>query len=104
VLQPLIYQSDVARTTYTVPTDFETDFASVPRIPGIFDLFGDSAHEAAVLHDWLYTSPAKAPRFLADEVLLEAMQVSGIPWWRRYPIYLAVRLFGEPFFLKGSPP
>ena len=42
------------KDTITVPTGFFTDFASVPRMPFVFLLFGDVAHEAAVIHDYLY--------------------------------------------------
>ena len=38
----------------TVPEGYTTNFASVPRIPIIFDLVGGYGHAAAVLHDYLY--------------------------------------------------
>ena len=76
-----------------VPAGFETDFASVPRVPVAYWLFGDVAHEAAVVHDFLY-STAAVPRETADKVLLEAMEVTGVASWRRMPIYWAVRRFG----------
>lgn len=56
VLVPLVYVSDLTNSTYTVPANFETDFATIPRLPLVFALFGDCAHRAAVLHDWLYTT------------------------------------------------
>lgn len=87
------YQSDVAGKTFTAPVGFFTDFASVPRIGIIYAMLGDTAHEPAVIHDWLYYG-AFVPRDVADNVLFEAMGVIGLPFWRRYPIYWGVRIGG----------
>jgi hypothetical protein len=87
------YQSDIAGLL-TVPVGFYTDFASVPRfVPVLYSLLGDTAHEPAVIHDWLYYS-AIVSREVADKVLFEAMGVLGLPFWRRYPIYWGVRIGG----------
>lgn len=91
--RPLRYQSAVLRALLTVHAGFLTDFASVPRLPFAFWLFGDTAHAEAVVHDFLCATKI-VPRAQADRVFLEAMEVSGIPAWRRWPMYLAVRLFG----------
>lgn len=53
---PLIYQSDTLGTI-EVPAGFETDYASVPRLPFVYLLFGGIGDEEAVLHDYLYTPP-----------------------------------------------
>ncbi len=90
---PFRYQSDVAGRTLTVPVGFYTDFASVPRIGIIYAMLGDTAHEPAVVHDWLYYL-GLVPRELADQVLLEAMGVINVPAWRRWPIYWGVRIGG----------
>ncbi len=97
---PLTYSSDVSGLTITVPVGFITDFASVPRAPIAFWLTGDTAHEPAVIHDYLYAT-GLLPRALADSVLLEAMAVEGVPSWRRYAMYYAVRAFGDAHFTKG---
>lgn len=89
----LVYASDVAGATFTVPRGYVTDFASVPRWPAAYWLFGDTSHAAAVIHDYLYTQK-RVPRALADRVLREASAVSGVPAWRRWPMWLAVRLGG----------
>ncbi len=103
---PFRYQSDVAKQTFTAPVGFFTDFASVPRIGIIYALLGDTAHESAVIHDWIYYA-ALVTRDLADKVLLEAMGVSGIAWWRKWPIYWGVRIGGwwawEDHRIKGDP-
>ena len=89
-----LYSSDLYTPIITVPVGFYTDFASVPRfMPLVYATLGDTAHEPAVIHDWLYYS-AITTRALADRILLEAMGVCGIPAWRRYPIYWGVRIGG----------
>lgn len=102
LMAPLAYVSDVAKQIITVPRGFLTDFASVPRLPLVFWLTGDCAHEAAVIHDWLYATQV-LPRALADQVLREAMLVSGVPAWRCWGMYFAVRLFGASFFKSKEP-
>lgn len=87
------YQSDVAGKTFNAAVGFYTDFASVPRIGIIYAMLGDTAHEPAVIHDWLYYG-AFVPRDVADKVLLEAMAVINLPFWRRWPIYAGVRIGG----------
>lgn len=77
-----------------VPKDFETDFASVPRLFWwIFPPTGQHAR-ASVVHDFLYSAAGDCPRFLADAVFRHAMEVSGVNWWRRCVMYYAVRTFG----------
>lgn len=77
----------------TVPAGFETDFASVPRIFwSIFPPTGKHG-KAAVLHDYLYATQ-QASRVVADAIFLEAMAVLNVPAWRRWTMYLGVRLGG----------
>ncbi len=75
-----------------VPEGFETDFASVPRLPLAYLLTGDTAHAAAVVHDYLVDTH---PWRRAAEVFREAMVAEGVPAWRRWFMYWAVRL-AEP--------
>lgn len=90
---PFRYQSDIAGRVFTVPIGFFTDYASVPRLGIIYAMLGNTAHESSVVHDWAYFS-AVVDRAMADDVLMEAMIVSGIPWWRRWPIFAGVRVGG----------
>lgn len=94
--EPLVYQSDMAGLI-TVPKGFTTDFESCPRLPILFYLAGEVTREAAVVHDYLY-STKMFPRDVADKVLLEAMEVTGIPSWRRQLIYWGVRIGGSSHF------
>ena len=98
LLAPLVYQSDAAGQTFTVPAGFETDFASVPRIPIIFELTGDTSQEAAALHDWLY-STCPVSRAMADTVLREASVSTNVPRWRAWLMWAGVRLGGASHYL-----
>ncbi|WP_283149033.1 DUF1353 domain-containing protein [Silvimonas soli] len=98
LIAPLVYQSDVAGQTFTVPAGFHTDLASVPRLPVVFLLTGDTSREAAALHDYLYTEHP-VPRAIADAVLREASAVTGVPAWRRWLMWAGVRLWGAPHWL-----
>jgi len=79
--------------TVFVPQGFITDFASVPR--PLWPIFPPAGQwcEAAVLHDYLYSTKT-CSRFLADALFREAMFQLKVPVWRRVSMYYAVRLFG----------
>lgn len=84
---------------FIVPAGFVSDLASVPRLPLAFWIFGDTAHQSAVLHDYLYEFGATAARppidrELLDRVFLAAMEAEGLSWWRRRLMFAAVRLAG----------
>jgi hypothetical protein len=97
----LIYYSSLLKQRILVPAGFHTDFASVPRLPVVFLLCGDTSKEAAVVHDWLYTSKITTRR-MSDAILREAGKVSGVPMWRRWMIWAGVRVFGGgPWGGKG---
>lgn len=91
---PFQYRSDLLGKTIVVPVGFHTDFASMPRfLPIVYACLGDTAHEPAVVHDWLYYS-AITDRATSDLILLEAMKVWGMSPWRYLPIYWGVRAGG----------
>lgn len=91
----LIYKSDIQDNLITVPEGFETDFASVPRLPLAYWMMGNVAHKAAVVHDYLYRT-GSVPKEVADKIFREAMETTGVWAWRRWPMYWAVSLFGGP--------
>lgn len=95
--KPLIYESDVAQRTITVPAGFITDFASF-RI-GMMQIY--IAKEAATLHDYGYRTRGYMSKSMTDSVFLEAMKVTGIGWWRRHVLYWAVVLFGASSYKGG---
>jgi hypothetical protein len=77
VVQPLQYRSRLTNDFYEVPPGFSTDLASIPRIPLLWLWLGDTAREAAVLHDYLYTAPHITDRKTADMLLHEAAIETG---------------------------
>lgn len=83
-----------ARTSVvSVPKDFVTDLASIPKIFwNILPPFGKYT-EAAVIHDYVYRTHLFR-RAVCDGILLEAMRLCDVPRWQRVVIYLAVRAFG----------
>lgn len=94
VTSPLLYESSIYSPTIVVPEGFITDLSSVPRLPIVFLLFGDSLKAASVLHDYLYRNQPTVPRELCDKIFLEAARVSTNSPKKAYCMYLAVRAFG----------
>jgi len=102
VKEPLVYDSEVLGRSITVEPGFLTDFVSVPRLPIIYWLLGDTSHKAAVLHDWLFHHHEVCDETEANEVLLEACAVEGIPNWRRKLIYWGVVIGGRSSWESDS--
>jgi hypothetical protein len=92
--QPFLYASDLLGFTLTIPKNFLTDGASVPRLFwSILPPWGDYG-KAAIVHDYLYRWQ-RTPKAVADKVLLEGMWVLGCAFWEYAAIYLAVHWFGS---------
>ena len=76
-----------------VPKGFITDFASVPRIFwNILPPWGEYG-KASVLHDYLYKNNTFS-RVICDAIFLEAMGVLKVSTWKKWVLYIGVRLFG----------
>jgi len=95
ILFALSFYSAILGRVITVEPGFLTDYASVPRWPLTYWLFGDTSHLAAVLHDWLFHHHEVCDEATANKVLMEAMMVEGIPACRRAGIYAGVALGGK---------
>ena len=82
--------------TITVPKGFQTDFASVPRVPIAFSLFGNRAHHEAVIHDYLYRTDSvpQSTYSQSNDCFLEAMKVRGKSLFIRYSMYWGVVIGG----------
>ena len=115
VSPPLVYTSQLLNCTIIVPSGyeiegegleepllFETDFASVPRVPIFYEMWGDRAHREAVLHDYLYrkNSIPVVTKHQADKVFLEAMISTGKPWYISRPMYYGVVFGGGSSYHK----
>lgn len=102
--EDLAYSSDVLGLI-RVPAGYCTDFASVPRIPGIYWAAGGKATLPAIVHDHLYDCwTDRIEREMADRVFREAMIASGDPksGFVRWAMYAAVRLGGGAPWRRDS--
>lgn len=99
---PLVYKSDLLGCTITVPVGFQSDGASVPRVPIAYMLYGNRAHHEAVIHDYLYRidSEPVMPLKIANNVFLEAMQARGKSSWIAYVMWLGVCMGGWASYHK----
>lgn len=81
---------------------FQTDFASVPRIPIVYSFWGDRAHREAVLHDYLYRiNPILVlSKKQSDRVFKLAMIGQKNPYWIYQPMYLGVKFGGGSSYHK----
>ena len=84
---------DIEGSIIKVPAGFITDFASVPRLPVTFALFGNIGHRGAVVHDWLYSTGDRS-REESDKILKALLLEEGVGKFRANAMYLGVRLAG----------
>lgn len=108
--EPLVYDGNTDR--FTVPTRFETDFASVPR-PFVWLLPRTGLYtRPAILHDYLGRAGVVS-RVDGDGIFRRAMAETGVSWTRRWMMWAAVRAYSllrEPTtkhlvpFLLVAPP
>ena len=82
--------------TIEVPAGFETDFASVPRFPIIWN-FAGVGNKSATIHDYLYTEHTY-DRMLCDQVFREALKAEGVGIIKRNLMYATVRIFGQAYW------
>ena len=104
LLTPFVFLSDFLLNhgqlwTIEVPVGFETDFASVPRFPIIWDIAGGVGNKAATIHDYLYTEHTY-DRMLCDRVFREALKVEGVGTIKRNLMYASVRILGQAYWDK----
>ena len=87
---------------YTVPKDFETDLASIPRL--LWPVFAPQYSgfvAPAILHDYLYRCHHNITRKFADEVLYSALITEKVTAFTASKFYLGVRIFGSSHFSQG---
>jgi hypothetical protein len=113
---PLKYYSEILGRLIVVPTWFETepevpsgeplwfetDFASVPRVPIVYELWGNRAHREGVLHDYLFREDSipVVSWSMANKIFLEAMKSTGKPKRLYYPMYWGVVIGSYPSYHK----
>ena len=80
----------------TVPKGFISDGATIPRF--LWPVIGhpmDHYAQAAFLHDYICRELRdRYNRKEGEVIMLEAMKVLGIPFWKRRIMYRGLRMFG----------
>lgn len=99
--EDLLYYSAIAEEIIRVPTRFQTDFASVPRLPIIWWIYGGLMQRPAVVHDWIYHKRLY-PRRKGDRIFQEAIEVEGGGLIAQQGMYAGVRAFGFPFYGRAN--
>ena len=89
---PFFFYSEILDCEIWIPSGFESDFASVPRVPFIYSVWGGRAHRESGLHDYLFrkNSIPVVSFFTANAVFKEAMEYRKKPYYIRYPMYAGV--------------
>lgn len=86
---------DGVTVAFQIPAGFHTDLASVPRLARPFICPSDVSLVAPAIHDYLYRADVHlADRQHADVIFRKAMEAEGVPTWRVWAAYLAVRVAG----------
>lgn len=88
---------------YTIPKNFETDLASIPRFlwPILAPQYAGFV-SPSILHDYLYRCKNNITRQFADEVLYSALIAENVTAFTASKFYLGVRLFGRSHFINGA--
>lgn len=81
--------------TMEVPKGFHSDLASVPG--PLLWLFGPNGRHqrAALFHDAGYHFQPVANRSAIDELFRTIMLADGVPYWKAWLMWAAVRCFGS---------
>jgi len=89
---------------FCVPACFQTDLSSVPRVPVVYEAWGNRAHREGVLHDYVFRkdSDYNLTWMECNSLFLEAMESRGNKWHIRYPMYWGVVLGSYPCYHKRS--
>jgi len=105
--KPLVYYSSLLKRKHIDPIvraqgGFNTDLASVPRVPFVFSMFGGKAHRESIIHDFLFCKDSKpnVSFSLANRIFLEAMECRGKPKRIRYPMYWGVCIGSYLYYHK----
>lgn len=92
LVAPLRYQGAVDH--FTVPSGFETDFASVPKRLQCFVQAIGLWTLAAILHDWLCTEGIRSGMVTssqADGIFRRVLREEGVGVVKRWLMFVAVR-------------
>lgn len=97
-LKPYIVWSHRIQRVICVPRWFPTDLASIPSVFRSVLQVNDSHRLAGIVHDFLYCGQHnmkhRYTKKEADLIFLDFMLLCGVPKWKAYPMYLAVKYGG----------
>lgn len=80
---------------FTIPSSFQTDLASIPKIAwGIMAPAHSSLIRAAIIHDWFYRLTCDFTRFQTDVIFYHMLRNEGLSGFKSSILYHAVRIFG----------
>ena len=107
LIAAVAYESDRLGGVVLVPAGYVTDLASVPKLPLAWLAAGGTGTEAAVIHDFLYTTHAfndePISRATADAVFREAIAASQDKTAPGWLMWLAVRIGGSGAWKSQGP-
>lgn len=96
-------EEDIEIFEVLIPSQYESDGGSIPRIAWIIDSPLTDGMLAYLVHDYRYTdiTNTKFTRRQADWELYCNLEKCGLNWFRRTLIYLAVSSFGWKFWNRN---
>jgi Protein of unknown function (DUF1353) len=84
---------------FTIPANFETDLASIPKIAWpIMAPAHSSLIRAAIVHDWFYRKTCDFTRQETDLIFYHILRNDGVSVIRASIMYYAVRWFGWNYY------
>lgn len=91
--------------TVTVPAEFETDGATIPR--ALWSIIGPPMRGnhliPALIHDYLCVMADTYPkRLMADTTFFALLREYKVHWFKRSMMYLGVRFYGRFFWRKKA--
>lgn len=103
LLEPMPYWNPVTQALEEVPTGFEMNLLSIPRLFRPFVHPGADI-KAAIIHDYFYRYRI-VPRHIADlKFLLDLVVDEHVSNYVAYACFVAVRLFGWRYYNYGEVP
>jgi len=94
IVEPFVWFLDYDNRSWKIiiPLGFVTDFWSIPQLLWFF--FNPTKFVSYILHDYLYSNPWLLTRKECDIILIEALKIEWMWWFKRMLIYFWVRVWG----------
>jgi hypothetical protein len=80
---------------FSIPKNFETDLASIPRIAWSYmSPAHSSLMRASIVHDWFYRMTCDFTRYETDLIFYHMLRNDGVSFITANMMFYSVRLFG----------